>query len=185
MGIITIIIFMLIIIASILLVGGLIFTIVKPKYRIWPPPNKKSWKFWITWILSTISFSGTIVLSIIDWNSFILVHWIRYPIGLTSIAVGFIIVIWGVKTLSIHSTLGLKGKLITEGPYRYSRNPQYLADIILFVGLIILTNSLLTLITAILGILWNLLTPFAEEPWLREQYKEEYEVYCKNVRRFI
>ncbi len=185
MGSLTILIFIMTVIADILLVGGLIFTIIKPKYRIWPPPNKDSWQFWISWIVSIISFLGTITLSILDWDNFILLHWSRYPIGLSLIVVGLFFAIWGVRTLSIHLTLGLKGKLVTDGPYKYSRNPQYLADILLFAGLIILANSFLTLITGILGILWNFLTPFTEEPWLKEQFKDEYNKYRKKVRRFI
>jgi protein-S-isoprenylcysteine O-methyltransferase Ste14 len=88
------------------------------------------------------------------------------------------------KTLSIHSSLGLKGKLITHGPYKYSRNPQYLGDILIFLGIVLISNSLLTLITGIFGILWNILTPFAEEPWLLERFGKVYEDYCKKVRRF-
>ncbi|MFX1232930.1 MAG: methyltransferase family protein [Promethearchaeota archaeon] len=185
MGIITIIIFIITLTASILLVGGLIFTLIMPKYRIWPPPSKKSWQFWISWVVTIISFVGTIILSVLDWKNFIFIHWFRYPIGISLIVIGLFILIWGVRTLSVHSTLGLKGKLIKDGPYKYSRNPQYLADIILYAGLIILANSFFTLITGILGILWNFLTPFTEEPWLKEQFKEEYDIYCREVRRFI
>ncbi|MHA2339813.1 MAG: methyltransferase family protein, partial [Candidatus Hodarchaeales archaeon] len=112
-------------------------------------------------------------------------HWARFPIGLIFIVVGLIIAIWGVKTLSVHSSLGLKGTLVTQGVYKYSRNPQYLGDILLFIGIIIISNSFLTLITGFLGILWNLLTPFTEEPWLINQFKEEYDEYRKKVRRFI
>ncbi len=179
------VIFTITLIVDILLVGGLIFTIFKPKYRIWPPPDKNSRQFWISWILTILSFSGTLLLTIIDWNNFIFKHWSRIPIGVSLLVLGLILAGWGVRTLSVHSTLGLKGKLITDGPYKYSRNPQYLADILLFAGLLILANSLLVLITGLLGILWNYLTPFAEEPWLKEQYRDEYGEYCKNVRRFI
>lgn len=173
------------IIANIVIIGGIIITIFKPKYRLWPPPSKNSWQFWTVWILSIISYLGILVLSILDWDNFIFFHWFRYPMSIIFIIVGLIIAIWGVKTLSIHSSLGLKGTLINKGPYKFSRNPQYLGDILLFIGIIIISNSLLTLITGFLGILWNLLTPFAEEPWLKKQFKEEYDEYRKKVRRFI
>ncbi|KKK46042.1 MAG: hypothetical protein Lokiarch_04900 [Candidatus Lokiarchaeum sp. GC14_75] len=182
---ITIIINVITVFANILIIGGLIITIIKPKYRIWPPPSKNSWQFWTVWIFSIISYLGIILLSILDWNNFVLSHWSRYPIGFIFIIIGFIIAIWGVKTLSVHSSLGLKGTLVTQGIYKYSRNPQYLGDILLFIGIIIISNSLLTFITGSLGILWNILTPFTEEPWLKKQFKEEYDEYCKKVRRFI
>lgn len=182
---ITFSIFIISIVVDIVLIFGLIFSIIKPKYRIWPPPERFSWQFWISWILTIISFIGVIILSVLDWNKFIFNNWLRLPIGVGIIALGLTLAIWGVRTLSIHSTLGLKGKLITKGPYKYTRNPQYVADILIFISLIIISNSFLTLITGILGILWNLLTPYAEEPWLKEQFKEEYDVYRKKVRRFI
>jgi protein-S-isoprenylcysteine O-methyltransferase Ste14 len=181
----TIIIYIITAIASIIIIGGIILTIFKPKYRLWPPPSKNSWQFWIVWILSIISYLGIIVLSILDWDNFVISHWSRFPIGSIFIIIGLIIAIWGVQTLSVHSSLGLKGTLVTRGVYKYSRNPQYLGDILLFIGIIIISNSLLTLITGFLGILWNLLTPFTEEPWLKKQFKEEYDEYCKKVRRFM
>ncbi|MHA2131790.1 MAG: methyltransferase family protein [Promethearchaeota archaeon] len=185
MNIITLIIYIITVITNILIIGGITLTIVKPKYRLWPPPNKNSWEFWCVWILSIISYLGIIVLSILDWDNFVISHWSRYPIGLIFIIMGLIIAIWGIKTLSIHSSLGLKGTLVTRGIYKYSRNPQYLGDILIFIGIIIISNSLLTLITGFLGILWNFLTPFTEEPWLKKQFQEVYDEYCKKVRRFL
>lgn len=98
---------------------------------------------------------------------------------------GLIIAIWGVKTLSTHSSLGLKGKLVTGGPYKYSRNPQYLGSIILIVGIIVFSNSILTLIVGLAGIFWFVLAPLTEEPWLREEFGEQYDEYCRKVRRFV
>jgi protein-S-isoprenylcysteine O-methyltransferase Ste14 len=181
----TFIIYMITIVANILMIEGIVITILIPKYRIWPPPNKNSWQFWSAWILSIISYLGILALSILDWDSFILSHWSRYPIGIIFIIVGLFIAFWGVKTLSVHSSLGLEGILITQGPYKFSRNPQYLGDILLFIGIIIISSSFLTLISGILGILWNILTPFAEEQWLLERFGNDYEGYCKKVRRFI
>ncbi|HEC39294.1 hypothetical protein LCGC14_1563570 [marine sediment metagenome] len=182
---VTIIILIITIIANSAIIGGIIITIFKPKYRLWPPPSKNSWQFWMVWILSIFSYLGILVLSILDWDNFIYSHWSRYPIAIIFILVGLFIAIWGVKSLSVHSSLGLKGTLITQGIYKYSRNPQYLGDILLFMGIIILTNSSMTFITGFLGILWNVLTPFTEEPWLKKQFKESYYEYCKKVRRFI
>jgi protein-S-isoprenylcysteine O-methyltransferase Ste14 len=182
---ITLAIFIITVIANIQIIGGIIITILKPKYRLWPPPSKNSWQFWSVWILSIISYLGIIVLSILDWDNFVISHWSRFIIGFIFIVMGIIIAIWGVKTLSVHSSLGLKGTLVTRGIYKYSRNPQYLGDILLFIGIIIISNSLLTLITGFLGILWNLLTPFTEESWLKKQFKEEYDEYRKKIRRFI
>ncbi len=120
-----------------------------------------------------------------DFNSLTFSHWLVYTIGALFIGIGLLILILGVKTLSLHSSSGLKGTLITSGLYKYSRNPQYIGDILLFIGIILLANSFLTIITGSLGILWNILLPFTEEPWLEEIYREVYEKYKNSVRRFL
>jgi protein-S-isoprenylcysteine O-methyltransferase Ste14 len=49
----------------------------------------------------------------------------------------------------------------------------------------LLAGSIPTLTLAGIGIVWFLLAPLAEEPWLREEYGGEYESYCETVPRFI
>ena len=72
-----------------------------------------------------------------------------------------------------------------EGPYRFTRNPQYVADIGMLAGFAILTNSTYAWITCLLGIVWFVLAPFTEEPWLRDQFGVEYDSYIKRVPRFL
>ncbi len=177
--------FIITIVDEILLGVSLVITLLMPKYRIWPPPSKRSWQFFYTWGIFTIAMLGIVLLSIIDWNNFLFSHWSRYPFGLALLIAGLSLALWAVMTLSTHSSLGLKGKLITYGPYKYTRNPQYLGDIIMIAGLIVLANSFFVLITGIVLILWFILAPLTEEPWLREEFGEEYDKYCGKVRRFI
>ena len=100
-------------------------------------------------------------------------------------AAGAAVFLWALRTLTINTSLGLKGKLVTAGPYRYSRNPQYVGVILFFSGTILLYNSFYAFVTGIIGIIWFVLTPFIEESWLKEQFKEEYDEYRKKVPRFI
>jgi protein-S-isoprenylcysteine O-methyltransferase Ste14 len=99
--------------------------------------------------------------------------------------VGATIFLTALYTLSINTSLGLKGKLITKGPYRYSRNPQYIGAVLFFSGTMLLFNSFYAVVIGIIGNVWFLLIPFTEEPWLKKQFKEEYDDYCKKVPRFI
>ncbi len=179
------IIFIVTIIAEVFLCVGLTVSLLHPKNRLWPPPKRNSWQYWYMWILTSLSTLGVIVLSILDSDTFFLTHWFRYVIGAILIMMGFIVELWGIKTLSFHTSLGLKSKFVTKGPYRYSRNPQYVGFILAFVGIIIVSNSILTFITGLFGILLFALTPFIEEPWLRKRFKKKYEDYCKRVPRFI
>lgn len=54
--------------------------------------------------------------------------------------------------LSINASLGLRGGLTTRGPYRYSRNPQYVGAALFFAGFMVAFNSLFAYITGTMGI---------------------------------
>ena len=82
-------------------------------------------------------------------------------------------------------TLGSLLVLVAEGPYRYTRNPQYVGDIVGLLGWGILCNSLLTWIVSLLGMAWFALAPFTEEPWLRARYGPAYEEFRRRVPRFL
>ena len=180
-----VVLFIVGIISNSLVIVGLLISILKPTYRIWPPPRKNSWQFIVSWIFISLSYLSIIFLGIFDWDSFLLYHYLRFPVGGVLIIIGLGLFSWGIITLSLHSSYGLGGEFITTGPYKFTRNPQYLGDILFFMGIIILTNSILTLIIGVIGIIWNVLTPFSEEPWLRNLYSAKYDEYCKKVRRFF
>jgi len=171
--------------AQALLGGSLIVTILVPRFRVWPPPGKGSWQYVFTWGLTFVSFGGNLVLGILDWNSFVLDHWLRFPTGIALIALSLFLVLWAIRTLGTYASQGLGGGLILTGPYRWTRNPQYVADILMLVGFAILSNSVLALITGSLGATWFFLAPFTEEQWLGDQFGEEYDQYAKHVPRFV
>ncbi|TFG11222.1 MAG: hypothetical protein EU535_07490, partial [Promethearchaeota archaeon] len=122
-------VFLITLISNSIVIGGLVITVINKNIRLWPPPGKNSWQFWCSWIFTTIAYSGIIILSILSKDNFIFSHWSRYPIGIAFLIIGLVFLIWGIRTLSLHASLGLKGTLITYGPYKYTRNPQYLGDI--------------------------------------------------------
>ncbi len=173
------------VIVEILLGGSLIISLLNPRLRVWPPPGRKSWQFLFIWVLTIFAYIGTFTLGFLDWGSFVLSHILRFPVGIIMMVAGIGLVYWGVRTLGIHASQGLGGELVREGPYRYTRNPQYVGDISIIIGYIILSNSLLVLITGLLGIMWFVLAPFTEEPWLREQFGIVYDDYISDVPRFV
>jgi len=160
-------------------------SILLPKYRIWPPPKEKTWQQWVAWVLFTISMFGVPLIGILDFESMGYGHWSRFLAGGLAILIGFGIDIWGIRTLTAQQSLGAKGKIITEGPYRFTRNPQYVGFILIYAGAILITYSFLAMVTGVLLVLAFLILPFSEEPWLQQQYGEPYVEYCRNVPRFI
>lgn len=168
-----------------ILLIGVTWSILVPKKRIWPPPKKTSWQYYLTWVLFCIVFLLNFLLVLLDWNSWIFTESIRFFIAFPLIIWGGMLFSWGIITLGTKNTSGIKDQFIKKGPYRYTRNPQYLGDNILFFGIIILSNSLFSLITHALLILVFLITPWAEESWLEEQYNEIYKEYKKEIPRFI
>jgi protein-S-isoprenylcysteine O-methyltransferase Ste14 len=170
---------------EILLGGGLILSLLRPQDRVWPPPSKGSWQYWYIHLTTESSIACFLVVGWLDRNSLGLIHPMRFVFALIFIGSGSIVFLWALHTLSFNTSLGVKGKLITKGPYRYSRNPQYVAMVVFFSGMLLLFNSVFALITGSIGILWFLLLPFVEEPWLRTQFVDEYREYCEKVSRFI
>jgi protein-S-isoprenylcysteine O-methyltransferase Ste14 len=76
--------------------------------------------------------------------------------------------------------------LVVVGPYRYVRNPMYLAVLTIILGQALLFWSLGTLIYA--GIVLVMVASFVrayEEPTLEEEYGEEYREFRRNVPAWI
>ena len=155
------------------------------KSRIWPPPKRDSWQQWVSWTLFTVIMFGVPLIGTLDFQSLGYSHWIRFLFGGLLFALGLTIDLWGTKTLSAQQSLGEKGKIITGGPYRYTRNPQYVGFIIMYSGLILVAWSFMALVTGLFAVFLFFIIPFSEEPWLRQQYGKPYEDYCRVVPRFI
>ena len=77
------------------------------------------------------------------------------------------------------------GKLQTGGFYRFSRNPQYVADIGMVLGWMVLTAAHLVMLVGLAAIIVLAAAPFSEEPWLRSQYGSDFDKYATQVRRYL
>lgn len=167
-----------------LLLGAALALTLTTGLRAWPPPQRSSWQYRVMWMLTWAGLIGFVALGVADWDSFILDHWIRYPVGAILMIAGLGLVGWSVRSLGVRATTGLAGDLVTTGIYGHTRNPQYLGEIIWMLGYAILTNSTLTLVTALVGCVLFYLVALVEEPWLRERHGTSYEDYEAEVPRF-
>lgn len=76
--------------------------------------------------------------------------------------------------------------IVTRGPYRYSRNPIYLAMVLLQVGIGIWVNSLWFFLSAIISaiLLWHGVIS-REEDYLTRKFGNDYARYKAQVRRWL
>ncbi len=155
-------------------------------FRFWPPPSPQSWQFFASWSIALIVAVDFLFLGLLDFDSSWLPHfWLRLPVALIMFLPASAVGMWIYAVFPYRATMGLGNRLITNGPYHYSRNPQYLCDSLGILGYMVLTNSWMVWVLGTLGVILNLLAPFTEELWLEERFGDEYLEYRARVPRFI
>ena len=75
--------------------------------------------------------------------------------------------------------------LMTNGPYRLSRNPMLTGTFIYFAGVCVLLWTWQALLVFVVFVVIMLVQVRSEEKRLRKDFGEEYEAYCKRTGRFI
>jgi len=112
-------------------------------------------------------------------------------IGFAVALIGELIRFWGVSWAGseTRSTGGVGGTfLIISGPFAYVRNPLYVGNILMYLGLGIMSFALFPYLQ-IVAIIFFLIQYYyivrEEEKYLGEKFKDEYKEYCKNVSAFF
>lgn len=169
-----------------LIAGILVISAGSPKHRIWPPlRGSHDWRFFLVWgLLGVFAVSG-IWLGLENHGTLGLPHLTAFLVGAVVCLAGNLLAWWGAWRIGSAATVGLEDELVVSGPYRYSRNPQYLGDVLVLAGAVLLFNSVALILPAVLGIVAAIAAPFAEEPWLQERYGKRYEEYCRHVHRYL
>lgn len=157
---------------------------IMTEFRVWPP-GERDWRYWLTWVNWYPATAAFLIVGVLDWGSLNAVPLSGRIAGAVVALVGLGITFAAIRRLGVSETEGLEGELRTGGLYQYSRNPQYVGDIVSAIGWVILTDSRLAMIIGTTFVLYYLLLPFAEEPWLREQFGRDYEMYRREVPRFV
>ncbi|MGB8176618.1 MAG: isoprenylcysteine carboxylmethyltransferase family protein [Pseudolabrys sp.] len=113
------------------------------------------------------------------------------PLGITLVAVGFIAPVWAFvlfrrEGTEIDPTSPTNRKLITSGPYQFTRNPMYLGLVILTLGVALWVGAWPMFIApvAIFATANWVHIPF-EEAKMRRQFGATYEDYIEWVRRWV
>ncbi len=111
--------------------------------------------------------------------------------GLTIFVTGFIIMLHCIINFAVKGTGTLSPadptkRLVVTGLYKYSRNPMYIGVIMILIGEAIFFQSReLWIYSGFVFIAFNIFILVHEEPRLRKVFGEEYNAYCRKVRRWL
>jgi len=111
-------------------------------------------------------------------------------VGWPLIVLAIVLMIWALQTFKKagedKNVSTATHSIVTSGPFAFTRNPMYLAMVILYVGFAIIINSLwpffflpIVLIVMHYGVILR------EEKYLENKFGEKYTDYKKRVRRWI
>ena len=111
------------------------------------------------------------------------IEWFVWPVGIIIFLLGLLVRIWAQQHLRYR--LKVRKCLTTTGPYSFVRNPIYLGNILICLGLVV-TSELLWLVPTTLlycFCVYSLVVSY-EERHLLEKYGESYRRYMLEVPRW-
>lgn len=76
-------------------------------------------------------------------------------------------------------------RIVTEGPYRLTRNPMYLGHLIFMLGLAVTFRSWVALVILLLRAIWFHRRVVADEARLAARFGAEYTGYAARVKRWL
>lgn len=174
--------FILGLLCGVVVLSGFAATVVWSDYRFWPAGSDER-KRRVYLLCSRGSFLCILATAVLDAGSVALPLWTRIAGGVVAaLAVGLLTK--AAADLGEAETEGRVGELRTDGLFRYTRNPQNLAYLLLFWALTVASASMLVGALAGVFTVWLVSQSLIEEPWLCEQY-EGYEEYAERVPRFV
>jgi protein-S-isoprenylcysteine O-methyltransferase Ste14 len=124
------------------------------------------------------------------WPTAIGLGWLPLVLGAILILAGLAIALLGALALRRAGTAIPPNRptteLVTDGPYRFSRNPLYLALTLIYAGVGLIADDLwilILLVPLLLLIHWGVVV--REERYLEAKFGEAYRRYKERVRRWL
>ncbi len=163
-----------------------ILALTMAPFQFFPPPSKKSWQHRTFLLLFRLFFYPLVALSILVFvpttGTKALV---QFGLGGLLSGAGFGLAFWITFQLGWRNAFGEKTGLRTNGWFRFSRNPIYVATWIGLIGWgILVHHNLVTILLTLWGLMY-VFAPIFEEPWLKERYGELYLNYKRSTPRFF
>lgn len=111
-------------------------------------------------------------------------------LGVVLVLSGFALMLWSVLTMVRAKTTPVPRRdpsaIVTWGPFEFSRNPIYLGDALILLGLIVWWQSWIALILVPIFIVFiQRRFIIDEENRLARQFGDDFLRYCGNTRRWI
>lgn len=117
-------------------------------------------------------------------------EWIRDTVGWLLIAGGLLLAGWAVVTMvrsrTTFNPYRSSTAVVSSGPFRLSRNPIYLGDVLIYAGVALLFDALLAVLLlplVLLSVHYGVIR--REEAYLERKFGEGYVSYKSRVRRWL
>ncbi len=170
---------------AVLLLAALLAAYFGINSGFWPVSAGRSLKNTIFWLLFRTANTVSFILDLSGPGGFVQTSLlVRVAASLVAISCALFFLLSLVRLGKPNSYGGREG-LIQEGVYRFSRNPQYAALVVMHGSLAVVADTpwafgLASLLAAIFSVMALL-----EEKWLIEAYGEEYRLYALRAPRII
>lgn len=111
--------------------------------------------------------------------------------GAALVTLGTVLLLWCVRTFFVEGRGTLApwwppADLVTGGPYALSRNPMYMAVLVVVTGWsAVFAARAILIYTVVLAFLFHLRVILFEEPWQRRTFGDRWERYRERVPRWI
>lgn len=105
-------------------------------------------------------------------------------VGSVLVVVGLVLVGWSVRVVGRQS-IDSAETLVTTGPYQYSRNPMYVGWTALYVGIVLVSDTVWPLVILPAIAVLTHRTVRREERALDARFGAEYRDYRRAVRRYL
>lgn len=137
-------------------------------------------------VIFYLEMASYVILVVAGFQTFLVGSYIQLQVpfassiqalGLAMMVFGYIVTFLGLRALE-------RDKLVTRGPYRYVRHPQYLGYFIIFAGFFLLLLNLVAL-APLLSIPGEVRMATTEEGFLTEKFGNSYADYQKVTGKFL
>lgn len=149
----------------------------RPDVIVWPP------------LLLAVAVAGILLFGWL-WSLPVSSHPAALWFGVALFLAGTALSVWGSHSMSKAGTnisaMQPATVLVTSGPFRFTRNPLYVADTFLLLGLsLVLNNAWGILAVVLLSVIRHYGVILREERYLEAKFGESYRQYCSAVRRYF